>query len=279
MTEHRPHNIQEDCDERVAAGETSVVPSGSGRGDRHLSSSDPVARPQTTQDVEAIREALVRNGWRMKGMNKDYSLRREGLAALERLQEQLEAAQSRARQFEEWLRFYAPDDVDVDYMVANRYPARVPGEPCECGRPTSECNYSCDFCTGGFPADSRETDEQRIERVTRPGSAPAKEPQFEMGCGCTPHLGHRDDCSRHPAYGLSPAISPDSVEVHKITAEDEDRVVKAALQREDSGLGCPECGGIGQSFSRTLCACGRMHWYCNDCGAQFDACDPAKEPK
>lgn len=30
---------------------------------------------------------------------------------------------------------------------------------------------------------------------------------------------------------------------------------------------------MGQSFSRTLCACGRMHWYCNDCGQQSDPCD------
>lgn len=23
------------------------------------------------------------------------------------------------------------------------------GEPCECGRPTSVCKFTCDFCTGG----------------------------------------------------------------------------------------------------------------------------------
>ena len=27
-----------------------------------------------------------------------------------------------------------------------------PGEPCECGRPTSVCGFTCDFCTGGAEA-------------------------------------------------------------------------------------------------------------------------------
>jgi hypothetical protein len=48
------------------------------------------------------------------------------VAERDSLIEQLESAQDRARQFEEWLRFYAPDDVDVDYMVRNRFGASTP---------------------------------------------------------------------------------------------------------------------------------------------------------
>lgn len=28
------------------------------------------------------------------------------------------------------------------------------------------------------------------------------------------------------------------------------------------------------SFDRSICACGSMHYYCDDCGWQTDACDP-----
>ena len=39
---------------------------------------------------------------------------------------------------------------------------------------------------------------------------------------------------------------------------------------------CPNCaGGAGDSrFDRTLCACGRMHFYCQRCGNQLEPCDP-----
>lgn len=42
------------------------------------------------------------------------------------------------------------------------------------------------------------------------------------------------DCGLREVLGSNPAISPDSVEQHEVTAEDEDRIVKAALEREDS---------------------------------------------
>ena len=33
------------------------------------------------------------------------------------------------------------------------------------------------------------------------------------------------------------------------------------------------CVHESQHFDRSLCACGSMHTYCNDCGAQLDACN------
>lgn len=46
-----------------------------------------------------------------------------------------------------------------------------------------------------------------------------------------------------------------------------------------------ECGGKEKghiSFDRSFCACGAMHYYCDDCGIQCEPCDepsPASEPE
>lgn len=41
-----------------------------------------------------------------------------------------------------------------------------------------------------------------------------------------------------------------------------------------------ECGAPADdiSFDRSICACGRMHYHCRQCGAQADGCDDAPEP-
>lgn len=40
-----------------------------------------------------------------------------------------------------------------------------------------------------------------------------------------------------------------------------------------------ECKHPDVSFDRSLCACGSMHYYCTECGAQTDECSPASEPQ
>jgi ribosomal protein L37E len=35
---------------------------------------------------------------------------------------------------------------------------------------------------------------------------------------------------------------------------------------------CRDCGSNDYHFSRTLCACGSAHDYCNDCGLQVQFC-------
>lgn len=36
-----------------------------------------------------------------------------------------------------------------------------------------------------------------------------------------------------------------------------------------------DCEHEDRWFDRSICHCGRMHYFCNDCGAQIDACTEA----
>ena len=60
------------------------------------------------------------------------------------------------------------------------------------------------------------------------------------------------------------------------------QIARAALaaspsEKPGSEEECPGCGGDASdsSFDRSLCACGSMHYYCANCGAQLDECSDA----
>lgn len=51
-----------------------------------------------------------------------------------------------------------------------------------------------------------------------------------------------------------------------------------AERPHDPTAACPHCGGTkGFSFDRSLCACGAMHDYCEDCGLPLDC--PYSQPE
>ena len=51
--------------------------------------------------------------------------------------------------------------------------------------------------------------------------------------------------------------------------------VEAALSNPASSRRqSPACKHPDVSFDRSLCACGAMHYYCTECGAQTDECSP-----
>jgi hypothetical protein len=59
---------------------------------------------------------------------------------------------------------------------------------------------------------------------------------------------------------------------------DVDESAGLAEKHQDSDWKCANCGGTtGFHFDRSLCACGSMHDYCDDCGWPLTGCDSVRD--
>lgn len=112
------------------------------------------------EQVEALREECA--DWE-RGADEELARawKERALASEEQLEAVVEATRFKAGE-DCWCAFRQVDDPDwhsptcerVREILGASNPAksRCPAtEPCECGRPTSVCQFSCDFCTGGDP--------------------------------------------------------------------------------------------------------------------------------
>jgi hypothetical protein len=57
---------------------------------------------------------------------------------------------------------------------------------------------------------------------------------------------------------------------HKVTGQNEENRPSESVAAEKCECGAP---ADAVSFDRSICACGMMHYFCQECGRQADPCD------
>jgi hypothetical protein len=156
---------------------------------------------------------------------------REAEAERDRLKEQYQALHEAAQRVVEREASSQPQEWA---MVAL---ARVVANPATSSAPSSLSASSSAGAgegndPGGQGADSSPVSGPMASDVFEP---PDEFPATESALYDAPEpISGADGATGKPGADSVPAISPDSVERHKVTPEDEDRIVKAALEREDS---------------------------------------------